>query len=75
MLIDQAAKPSPRQPMKIAHFCPSTVIPRVQQDIASIKDGDSVSVEWIPADNFKFPYRFMGDDEESPTDLPDRVAL
>ena len=50
------------------------VVPRVQQDIASIKDGDSVNVEWIPTDNFKLSYRFMGCNEEPTTDASGEVA-
>lgn len=50
------------------------VIPRVQQEIASIKDGDSVSVEWIPTDNFKLSYRFMECNEGPATDASDEVG-
>jgi len=50
------------------------VMPRIQEDIESIKDGDPVDVEWMPMDGFKLCYRFMADDVEPPIELPDTVG-
>ncbi len=44
------------------------VIPRIQEDIESLKDGDPVEVECVQQEGFKLSYRFMGDDEGPPVD-------
>ncbi|HJV93734.1 MAG TPA: hypothetical protein VJ572_09650, partial [Azonexus sp.] len=46
------------------------VSPKIQQDIGTIKDGDSVLVEWVPTDEFVLSYRFMDKDDGPPTELP-----
>lgn len=44
--------------------------PKIHQAIDTIKDGDSVFVEWVPMDRFKLSFRYMEDDEGPPTDFP-----